>query len=377
MTADQWPGETIAPAGPSRRRVAAIDCGTNSIRLLIADVRPARGALTDVTRRMEIVRLGQGVDATGRLAPDALARTLGVLERYAGAIADAGATAVRMVATSATRDASNAAEFTAGVVAILGIEPEVISGAQEARLSFTGATAELAGTGAVAGMEPPYLVVDIGGGSTEFVVGTGTGIAVGAGVGAAGGAAAAAGAGFAGGASAAAEAGGRVPPAGGAGQLRAISTDIGCVRLTERHLRADPPTAAQVAAATADIDAAIATAAAAVLSGTGPAAPRTLVGLAGSVTTVAAIAQDLPGYDPQRIHHARISAGQVHEVAQRLLGQTRAQRAAIGSMHPGRVDVIGAGALILDRILARLGFAEVVASEHDILDGIAWSLADG
>jgi exopolyphosphatase/guanosine-5'-triphosphate,3'-diphosphate pyrophosphatase len=371
MIADQWPGETMASAGPSPRRVAAIDCGTNSIRLLIADVSPARGQLTDVTRRMEIVRLGQGVDATGRLAPDALARTLAVLERYAGAIADAGATAVRMVATSATRDASNAAEFTAGVVAILGIEPEVISGAQEARLSFTGATAELAGAGSVAGMEPPYLVVDIGGGSTEFVVGTGPGIAVGAGVGPAAGAGSAGGAG--------AGAGGRavgLPPAGGAGQLRAISTDIGCVRLTERHLRADPPTAGQVAAATADIDAAIATAAAAVLSGPGPAAPRTLVGLAGSVTTVAAIALGLPGYDPQRIHHARITAGQVHEVAQRLLGQTRAQRAAIGSMHPGRVDVIGAGALILDRILTRLGFAEVVASEHDILDGIAWSLAD-
>jgi exopolyphosphatase/guanosine-5'-triphosphate,3'-diphosphate pyrophosphatase len=194
---------------------------------------------------------------------------------------------------------------------------------------------------------------------------------VGAGVGPAAGAGSAGGAG--------AGAGGRavgLPPAGGAGQLRAISTDIGCVRLTERHLRADPPTAGQVAAATADIDAAIATAAAAVLSGPGPAAPRTLVGLAGSVTTVAAIALGLPGYDPQRIHHARITAGQVHEVAQRLLGQTRAQRAAIGSMHPGRVDVIGAGALILDRILTRLGFAEVVASEHDILDGIAWSLAD-
>jgi exopolyphosphatase/guanosine-5'-triphosphate,3'-diphosphate pyrophosphatase len=141
-------------------------------------------------------------------------------------------------------------------------------------------------------------------------------------------------------------------------------------------LRADPPTVSQIAAATADIDAAIGTAAAAVLSGTGPAAPRTLVGLAGSVTTVAAIALGLPGYDPGRIHHARITAGQVHEVAQRLLGQTRAQRAAIGPMHPGRVDVIGAGALILDRILTRLGFAEVVASEHDILDGIAWSLAD-
>jgi exopolyphosphatase / guanosine-5'-triphosphate,3'-diphosphate pyrophosphatase len=342
MIAADLPGETMASAGLSPRRVAAIDCGTNSIRLLIADVSPARGELTDVTRRMEIVRLGQGVDATGRLAPDALARTMEALERYARAIADAGATVTRMVATSATRDASNAAEFTAGVVAILGIEPDVVSGAQEARLSFTGATAELAGAGPVAGMEPPYLVVDIGGGSTEFVVGAGAGVGV----------------------------------HGGAGQLRAISMDIGCVRLTERHLRADPPTGRQVAAATADIDAAIDTAAAAVLSGTGPAAARTLVGLAGSVTTVAAIALGLPAYDSERIHHARITAGQVHEVAQRLLAETRAQRAEIGPMHPGRVDVIGAGALILDRILTRLGFAEVVASEHDILDGIAWALAD-
>jgi exopolyphosphatase/guanosine-5'-triphosphate,3'-diphosphate pyrophosphatase len=216
-------------------------------------------------------------------------------------------------------------------------------------------------------MEPPYLVVDIGGGSTEFVVGTGAGASVAAGAGLAGGAGARLGVG---------SGSGGLTAAGGAGQLRAISTDIGCVRLTERHLRADPPTASQIAAATADIDAAIGTAAAAVLSGTGPAAPRTLVGLAGSVTTVAAIALGLSGYDPGRIHHARITAGQVHEVAQRLLGQTRAQRAEIGPMHPGRVDVIGAGALILDRILTRLGFAEVVASEHDILDGIAWSLAD-
>ena len=337
MIADEFPSETMAFAEPPSRRVAAIDCGTNSIRLLIADVSPARAELADVTRRMEIVRLGQGVDATGRLAPEALARTLGALAQYARAIGEAGATATRMVATSATRDASNAAEFTAGVVRILGIEPEVISGAQEARLSFTGATAELAAPGRQAGLAPPYLVVDIGGGSTEFVVGS-------------------------------------AAAAGDGGGLRAVSTDIGCVRLTERHLRADPPTAGQVRAATADIDAAIDTAAAAVLGGPGP-APRTLVGLAGSVTTVAAIALGLPGYDSERIHHARITAGQVHEVAQRLLAQTRAQRAAIGPMHPGRVDVIGAGALILDRILTRLGFAEVVASEHDILDGIAWSLA--
>ena len=387
MIADHDPSETMASARPSARRVAAIDCGTNSIRLLIADVSPARAQLTDVTRRMEIVRLGQGVDATGRLAADALARTLGVLEQYAGQIRAAGAAATRMVATSATRDASNAAEFTAGVLGILGIEPEVITGAQEARLSFTGATAELAGaggaSGATAGLAPPYLVVDIGGGSTEFVTGGEAGAPD---DGRADGATAAGGTArrqsaaavrrrhCGGGGASGGTAAGCSTAAGGAGRLRAISTDIGCVRLTERHLRADPPTQAQVAAATADIDAAIDTAAGAVLGGPGP-APRTLVGLAGSVTTVAAIALGLPGYDAGRIHHARISADQVHEVAQRLLGQTRAQRAAIGPMHPGRVDVIGAGALILDRIVTRLGFAEVVASEHDILDGIAWSLA--
>jgi exopolyphosphatase/guanosine-5'-triphosphate,3'-diphosphate pyrophosphatase len=360
VIADEFPSETMASAGPSPRRVAAIDCGTNSIRLLIADVSPARGELADVVRRMEIVRLGQGVDATGRLAPEALARTLGVLKQYASEIRDAGAAATRMVATSATRDASNAADFTTGVVGILGIEPEVITGAQEARLSFTGATAELAGPGRAAGLAPPYLVVDIGGGSTEFVVG---------GAGAGDGGAGDAGAGDAG-----------AGDGGAAGELRAISTDIGCVRLTERYLLGDPPAGAQIAAATAAIDAAIDTAAAAILDGTGAAsgtaaAPRTLVGLAGSVTTVAAIALGLPAYDSERIHHARITAGQVHDVAQRLLGQTRAQRAEIGPMHPGRVDVIGAGALILDRIVTRLGFDEVVASEHDILDGIAWSLA--
>jgi exopolyphosphatase/guanosine-5'-triphosphate,3'-diphosphate pyrophosphatase len=384
VIADHDPSETMAAARPSARRVAAIDCGTNSIRLLIADVSPARAQLTDVTRRMEIVRLGQGVDATGRLAADALARTLGVLEQYAAQIRAAGAAATRMVATSATRDASNAAEFTAGVLGILGIEPEVITGAQEARLSFTGATAELAGaggaSGATAGLAPPYLVVDIGGGSTEFVTGGEAGApdggradgATASGRTASGGSPAAGGP--SGGTAAGSTAAGSSTAAGGAGRLRAISTDIGCVRLTERHLRADPPTQAQVAAATADIDAAIDTAAGAVLGGPGP-GPRTLVGLAGSVTTVAAIALGLPGYDAGRIHHARISAEQVHEVAQRLLGQTRAQRAAIGPMHPGRVDVIGAGALILDRIVTRLAFAEVVASEHDILDGIAWSLA--
>jgi exopolyphosphatase / guanosine-5'-triphosphate,3'-diphosphate pyrophosphatase len=334
--------------GAGAVRVAAIDCGTNSLRLLIADVDPGAGRLDDLARRMEIVRLGQGVDATGRLAPEALARTFRVLEDYAGAIERASATAVRMVATSATRDAANAGEFVAGVIKILGVAPEVLSGDEEARLSFTGATAELAPAFTAAAGEPipgaaerlaepspPYLVVDIGGGSTEFVVGA------------------------------------EGPDA--AHPVAALSVDIGCVRLTERHLHDDPPRPAQISAAAADVEAALDVVAAKVPV----AGARTLIGLAGSVTTVAAIALRLPGYDPARIHHAVIPAAQVHEVTEALLGQTREQRAAIPVMHPGRVDVIGGGALVLDRIMTRFGFADVVASEHDILDGIAWSLATG
>ncbi|HEU5386429.1 MAG TPA: Ppx/GppA phosphatase family protein [Streptosporangiaceae bacterium] len=308
------------------RRVAAIDCGTNSLRLLLADVDPGHAELTDLTRRMEIVRLGQGVDKTGRLAPEALARTIAVLRDYADVIASSGAQAVRMVATSATRDASNAADFTGLVKEVLGVAPEVLSGDEEAVLSFTGATAEL-----TAGPDPgPFLVADIGGGSTEFVLG----------------------------------------PAGGQPE-RKISVNIGCVRLTERHLHGDPPADQEVAAATADIDAALDAVAAAMPVRQA----RTLVGLAGSVATVAGIAIGLPVYDSARIHHARVSAAEVHAVTSGLLAQTRAERARIGVMHPGRVDVIGGGALILDRIMHRFGFGEVLASEHDILDGIAWSLA--
>jgi exopolyphosphatase / guanosine-5'-triphosphate,3'-diphosphate pyrophosphatase len=325
-----------------RQRVAAIDCGTNSLRLLIADADPARHVLTDIERRMEIVRLGQGVDATGRLAPEALERTFRVLAEYASDISAANATAVRMVATSATRDASNAAEFATGVHEILGVPAEVITGDEEARLSFTGATAELDSDPGLQGQEetaggrpqPPYLVVDIGGGSTEFVLGG-------------------------------------APDAAATPELAAISVDIGCVRLTERHLRADPPSAEQVKAATEDIDRALDDVAAAVPV----ASARTLVGLAGSVTTVTAIGLGLPVYDPRRTHHARLPAVVVQEVTDRLLGQNRDQRAAIGSLHPGRVDVIGAGALILARVMQRFGFAELVTSEHDILDGIAWSIA--
>ena len=311
--------------GLMTRRVAAVDCGTNSLRLLLADVDPDRAELADVVRRVEIVRLGQGVDKTGRLSPEALARTIAVLRDYADIIAGSGARAVRMVATSATRDADNAAEFVRLVKEVLGVAPEVLTGAEEAVLSFTGATAELT-AGPDAG---PFLVTDIGGGSTEFVLGSAGS-----------------------------------PP-------KAISVNIGCVRMTERHLHGDPPAGQEVAAAIADIDAALDTVAVAVPVQQA----RTLIGLAGSVTTVAAIALGLPGYDAARIHHARVSAADVHAVTRGLLGQTRTARAAIGVMHPGRVDVIGGGALVLDRLMARFGFGEVLVSEHDILDGMAWSLA--
>ena len=306
-------------------RVAAVDCGTNSLRLLVTDVDLARAELTDVARRMEIVRLGQGVDQTGRLAPEALARTVGVLRDYADVITATVARSVRMVSTSATRDASNTAEFTRQVKDILGVAPEVLTGSEEATLSFTGATAELS-----AADGGPFLVVDIGGGSTEFVLGE-----------------------------------------PGEPAMHAISVDIGCVRMTERHLHGDPPSRDEVVAATADIDAALDT----VTSAVPVRQARTLIGLAGSVTTVAGIAIGLPAYNADRIHHVRIAAAGVHGVTRSLLVQARAERAAIGVMHPGRVDVIGGGALILDRIMQRFGFSEVLVSEHDILDGIAWSLA--
>ncbi|MDX3851392.1 Ppx/GppA phosphatase family protein [Streptomyces sp. AK02-01A] len=308
-------------------RVAAVDCGTNSIRLLVADADPGTGELTDLDRRMEIVRLGQGVDRTGRLAPEALERTFAACREYAAAIKAHGAERIRFVATSASRDAENRDEFIRGVLDILGVEPEVITGDQEAEFSFMGATKELPGGDS-------YLVVDIGGGSTEFVVGD--------------------------------------------DRVRAArSVDIGCVRLTERHLVrdgvvSDPPDAAEIAAIRADIEAALDLA-----EETVPLRePRTLVGLAGSVTTVAAIALGLKEYDSAAIHHSRISYEQVEEITGRLLAATHDERAAISVLHPGRVDVIGAGALILLSIMERTGCREVVVSEHDILDGIAWSVAE-
>ncbi|WP_340378345.1 Ppx/GppA phosphatase family protein [Streptomyces sp. SS7] len=311
-------------------RVAAIDCGTNSIRLLVADADPETGELVDLDRRMTIVRLGQGVDRTGRLAPEALERTFAACREYAAVIKELGAQRLRFVATSASRDAENRDEFVRGVLDILGVEPEVITGEQEAEFSFTGATKELKGR---TDLTRPYLVVDIGGGSTEFVVGE--------------------------------------------EHVRAArSVDVGCVRMTERHLVVDgevtdPPSAEQIAAMRADIEAALDLA-----EETVPLREaHTLVGLAGSVTTVSAIAQELPAYDSVAIHHSRVSHAGVREITEWLLRSTHAERAAIGAMHPGRVDVIAAGALVLLSIMERIGAREVVVSEHDILDGIAWSCA--
>ncbi|SCX38580.1 exopolyphosphatase / guanosine-5'-triphosphate,3'-diphosphate pyrophosphatase [Klenkia marina] len=311
-------------------RVAAVDCGTNSIRLLVADVDGA-GTHTEVLRRMEVVRLGQGVDATGRLAPEAIERTRVVLAQYAQQARELGAERVRMVATSASRDAANRADFEEMVAATLGQRPDVVPGLEEAELSFRGATASLAAAAAAHGSTPPpapYLVVDIGGGSTEFVLGDADGVRA------------------------------------------ARSVDIGCVRLTERHLHGDPPTADEIQRAESDIRAALADVATHVPVGEA----ATLVGLAGSVTTVAALALGLPEYRADTIHGARIPVGAVRSVTAGLLTATRARRAALPVMHPGRVDVIGGGALVLRVVMDALAIDEVVVSEHDILDGIALAL---
>ncbi len=308
-------------------RVAAIDCGTNSIRLLIADVDPATRTLVDVDRRMEVVRLGQDVDRTGELAPEALARTLAAAKVYAQECETAGVTAIRFVATSATRDARNRDDFVRGVQEALGVEPEVVPGSEEAALSFTGAIGDFTAT-----QPAPFLVVDLGGGSTEVVLGHSSVEA-------------------------------------------ALSVDVGCVRMTERHLHSDPPTATELAAASSDIDAAFDRAAAVVpLEQT-----RTMVGVAGTVTTVAAHALKLDVYDPKALHGSRLTVEEVLAACDDLIAMPREQRAALPFMHPGRIDVIGAGALIWRRLIRRVadasGITHVMASEKDILDGIALSLA--
>ena len=301
-------------------RVAAIDCGTNSIRLLIADIHD--GQFKEVHRQMEVVRLGQGVDKNKAFDPEAIERTLKVTGEYARVIAAKGVEKVRFCATSATRDASNRQIFIDGVKAILGIEPEVIPGEEEAALSFMGATKELSV------LDGPFLVVDIGGGSTEFVLGTDH-------------------------------------------VESARSVNIGCVRMAERHLNQQPPTLDSVASATRDIDAAIAEAArdVAVTSA------KSLVCVAGTATTVAAAALGLSEYDRYAIHLSRIPAQKVHDVAAMFQAMSREEIAALGYMHPGRVDVITSGSLVLSRVLRATGASEFIASESDILDGIAWGLA--
>ena len=300
-------------------RVAAIDCGTNSIRLLIADIDGTN--FREVTRLMEVVRLGQGVDKTGQFHPDAIARTLAAVDIYAAEIATRGVEKIRFCATSATRDATNRDLFIEGVFERLGIRPDVISCDEEARLSFMGATKDLPAA------DGPFLVVDIGGGSTEFVFGTETVEA-------------------------------------------AKSVNIGCVRMSERHFTGDLPDPGQVAAATEDIDEAIAQAAKLVSI----TKAKTLIAVAGTATTVTAAALDLPEYDRYAIHLSHIPAEKVHQVSQMLIKMTRTQRESLGYMHPGRVDVISAGSLVLSRIMRATGANEFVASESDILDGMAWSL---
>ena len=311
----------LSRAAPAMTRVAAIDCGTNSIRLLIADI--SGDNFREIYRTMEIVRLGQGVDKNKAFHPDALDRTLKATALFSEEIARRGVERIRFCATSATRDASNRDLFINGVKSLLGISPEVISGEEEASLSFYGATKELREVGA------PYLVVDIGGGSTEFVFGTEK-------------------------------------------VEYAKSQNIGCVRMSERHFTSVPPTKDEIARATADIDDAI--------KGAATSVPiteaKTLIAVAGTATTVAAAALKVDAYDRYAIHMARISAEKTHAVSQMFLGMNREEIAALGYMHPGRVDVIAAGSLVLSRIITLTGAQEFVASESDILDGMAWSLAN-
>jgi exopolyphosphatase/guanosine-5'-triphosphate,3'-diphosphate pyrophosphatase len=307
-------------------RVAAVDCGTNSIRLLIAEL--SDGVLQELDRRTTIVRLGQAVDATGAFAAEALERTFKACDEYAEAVRAFGVERIRFVATSAARDVSNRDEFFAGVRDRFGVEPDIIGGAEEAELSFRGAT------GGLVELEVPgpYLVADIGGGSTELVLGDATGV------------------------------------------LSAESLDMGSVRMTERHLSSDPALTEELAAATKDVDALLDATVVPLREA------RSLVGVAGTVTTVAAVALQLTEYDRSRVHHARIPGPRLLDTTSWLMSSARAERSAVPVIHPGRVDVIGAGALILQRLHDRLAPGlvndEVLVSEHDILDGIALGLAD-
>lgn len=318
-------------------RLGAVDVGTNSTRLLVGDV--VDGVMVaEHAREMVITRLGKGVDRSGRFDPAALARTLEVLADYAEVCRRLGVERRRVVATSATRDAADRQVFLAGVRELLGVEAEVLTGQAEAAATYRGATAGGVRGGrddrpdaASLGGDEPTLVVDIGGGSTEFIAGVGV-------------------------------------------TARAmVSLDIGCVRLFERHLYTDPPTAAEVAALRADV--------AAHLDRVGevldPAVAERVVGVAGTVTTVTAIALGLEAYDPRRIHLATVDAAQIAATAEKLAAMTVAERAALPVMAKGREDVIAAGALLLDELVRRFQIQQVVASEADILDGVLLGLAEG
>ncbi len=300
-------------------RVAAFDCGTNTIKLLVADLDPETGTSVELVRDLRMVRLGQDVDRTGRLADAALARALDAIDEFKAVVDQYDVQRIRFCATSAARDAANADVFSRGVQDRLGISPEVLSGDEEARLAYEGATRDLPER------EGPTLVVDIGGGSTEFIIGD-----------------------------------------------RHRSLDIGSVRLTERLLASDPPTAHEIEVAAHVVDHALESLAqhAVFLD-----LAHTFIGVAGTITTMAAMALDLPAYDRRAIHHAHLQRDDVHGVAARLLRMTVAERKALPFMHPGRADVIGGGALILDRIMRLCSAEEILVSEADILDGIAWSLA--
>lgn len=304
------------------RRVAAIDCGTNSVRLLIA--QEGGVPFTEVERALHLTRLGQGVDATGRFADDALERTMEAVDDFAGRIKAAGVDATRFVATSAARDASNRDEFFAGVRNRLGIDAEIISGDEEARLSFTGA---LAASGEV---RWPVLVMDIGGGSTELVLGV-------------------------------------QGPDGAPHIVSACSMDIGSVRLRERFLLSDPPTAAQVAAASGYVDG--------LLDGCGVnvGAAATWIGVGGTATTLSAINLGLTGYDRRAVHGSSVARDEVQELARRLLSMPVTRVLEIPSMQPKRADVVCAGALIAAQVGVRVPVALRV-SEADILDGVALDL---
>jgi exopolyphosphatase/guanosine-5'-triphosphate,3'-diphosphate pyrophosphatase len=305
-------------------RVAALDCGTHSLRLLVADVDESTGTLTDVVRTMQIVRLGQGVDASKALASDAIERAALATAEYRAIIDDLKVERIRMVATSAVRDASNRADFVSTIHNVLGIAPDIVSGDDEAHLSFTGAVNSLG-----LGKDRPVLVCDIGGGSTELVIGDANGV------------------------------------------MASRSVDVGCVRMTERHVSDDPMAAADRAGIVADVDAA--------LDLVHQVVPWELasdiVCVAGTATTVTGIYLDLPAYDPIAINHTRVPLDSLRDISTRLCRSTSAERAALPVMHPGRVAVIAAGSVVLQRVVERVGQPAFIASEHDILDGIALALA--